>query len=70
MSDIVLNGESRLARRTNDFGVLYFVDENPEFRKSVMLLKGKRLGCYCKPKECHGDVIKEWIKSQTEIITK
>lgn len=37
---------------------------NPEFGKSVFMLKGKRLGCYCKPKNCHGDVIKKWIDSQ------
>ncbi len=24
-------------------------------------LKGKRLGCYCKPKPCHGDVIVELL---------
>lgn len=35
-----------------------------ELRKAVLALKGKRLGCYCKPKACHGDVIKEWIESQ------
>jgi hypothetical protein len=46
------------------------INENTDFRKSIMLLKGKRLGCYCKPKECHGDVIKEWIEAQTENITK
>ncbi|MCK4295976.1 MAG: DUF4326 domain-containing protein [Candidatus Marinimicrobia bacterium] len=34
-----------------------------EFRKAVLALKGKRLGCYCKPKACHGDLIKEWIES-------
>jgi len=37
-----------------------------EFRKAVLALKGKRLGCYCKPKACHGDVIKEWIESQKQ----
>jgi hypothetical protein len=24
-------------------------------------LKGKRLGCYCKPLACHGDVLKELV---------
>lgn len=24
-------------------------------------LDGKRLGCVCKPKECHGDVIAEYV---------
>jgi hypothetical protein len=24
-------------------------------------LKGKRLGCYCKPAECHGDILAELV---------
>lgn len=40
------------------------LDRDPEFRKAVLALKGKRLGCYCKPKPCHGDVIKAWVDSQ------
>lgn len=26
---------------------------------SVGQLKGKRLGCYCKPRPCHGDLLAE-----------
>jgi Domain of unknown function (DUF4326) len=26
-------------------------------------LKGKVLGCCCKPKLCHGDVLAEWANS-------
>ena len=40
------------------------INSDPEFKKAVLSLKGKRLGCYCKPKQCHGDVIKKWIDSQ------
>jgi len=25
-------------------------------------LKGKKLGCFCKPKPCHGDVIQQKVK--------
>lgn len=39
------------------------VDRDPEFRARVMALKGKRLGCFCKPQACHGDVIAEWIET-------
>lgn len=28
----------------------------------LMLLDGKRLGCFCSPKSCHGDVIVEAIE--------
>jgi len=40
------------------------IKSDPEFKKSVLLLKGKRLGCYCKPKNCHGDIIKKYIEIQ------
>ena len=38
------------------------IEAESEFKKAVLSLVGKRLGCFCKPKECHGDIIKEWIK--------
>ena len=28
-------------------------------RHNILLLKDKRLGCVCKPKACHGDVLAE-----------
>lgn len=34
-------------------------------KEMLLELRGKRLGCFCKPKACHGDVIKsavEWAK--------
>ncbi len=39
------------------------VENDPEFRRRVLSLKGKRLGCFCKPLPCHGDVIAEWVDS-------
>jgi hypothetical protein len=45
----------------------YFLDRverDTDFRTQVLALRGKRLGCYCKPKPCHGDIIAEWIDSQ------
>ncbi len=40
------------------------VGRDTEFRAQVLALRGKRLGCYCKPKPCHGDIIAEWVDSQ------
>lgn len=37
--------------------------KDPEFLKLVLSLKGKTLGCYCKPKNCHGDIIVEYLNS-------
>ena len=35
----------------------------PEFREAVENLRGKRLGCYCKPAQCHGDIIVEFLEN-------
>jgi uncharacterized protein DUF4326 len=43
---------------------IYFADKvarDPEFRALVLTLRGKTLGCCCKPKPCHGDVIAAWL---------
>ena len=34
---------------------------DPEFKKKILELKGKKLGCFCYPKPCHGDIIKEYL---------
>lgn len=42
----------------------YFYDrinKDEEFRKLVLELKDKVLGCYCKPHNCHGDIIVEYL---------
>ena len=39
------------------------VNEDREFREKVSELEGKKLGCFCKPKTCHGDVILAWIEA-------
>ena len=35
-----------------------------EFAMEVQALKGKRLGCFCKPLACHGDVIVEVLEGR------
>lgn len=39
------------------------IETDSEFVQRVKELKGKRLGCFCKPHPCHGDVYKEWLDS-------
>lgn len=34
-----------------------------EFKQRIHELKGKRLGCFCKPNACHGDVIVEYLNT-------
>lgn len=36
---------------------------DPEKRKNLLLLRGYRLGCHCKPFACHGDIIAGYINS-------
>jgi len=38
------------------------LDEDIEFRIKILALKEKVLGCFCKPKGCHGDVIVEYLE--------
>jgi len=42
------------------------IEKDSEFRRRVLELKGKKLGCFCKPKACHGDVIADWLNKMEE----
>lgn len=35
------------------------VGEGNYLLKDIHELKGKKLGCFCKPKSCHGDILAE-----------
>jgi len=43
------------------------IENDPEFRRRVLEMRGKRLGCFCKRPDrevaCHGDVIVEFLNS-------
>ncbi len=34
-----------------------WIRNKPKLMKELSELKGKRLGCYCSPRLCHGDVL-------------
>lgn len=34
-------------------------DTEPELASNILALEGKRLGCFCSPKPCHGDVLRK-----------
>jgi len=44
-----------------------WIAEQPELLKSLPELKGKRLGCYCKPMPCHGDVLAGLVDQEKSI---
>lgn len=50
--------EQAIARYKVDF---YKKLEDPKFKRAVLKLQGKRLGCFCWPKPCHGNVIVEYL---------
>lgn len=39
------------------------INKNTELKKRLMNLKGKTLGCWCKPEACHGDILVNIIDS-------
>lgn len=41
------------------------IANDPEFKKRVLELKGKVLGCFCKPHPCHGDIIAEYVNKNS-----
>jgi len=42
-----------------------YVLSRPDLMTSLHELKGKRLGCWCKPSTCHGDVLAELADGQS-----
>ena len=40
--------------------------KQPQLLKDLHELKGKTLGCSCKPKQCHGDVLVELVNGLGE----
>lgn len=39
------------------------IETDSEFRQRVLALRGKRLGCFCAPRPCHGDVYVQWLET-------
>ncbi|WP_322092839.1 DUF4326 domain-containing protein [Paraburkholderia bannensis] len=36
---------------------------NPDMHSHLLSLRGYRLGCFCKPEKCHGDIIADYLNS-------
>lgn len=65
----VLLDESERAEVVEKFRAYFLdrVERDLDFRAKVLALRGRVLGCFCKPKACHGDVIAEWVDAQPEV---
>lgn len=42
-----------------------YITNNQELINALPELKNKTLGCWCKPKACHGDVLKSMIEKES-----
>ena len=45
----------------------YITTERPDLMERLSELRGKTLGCYCKPLACHGDVLAVLAESQESL---
>lgn len=52
--------EQAVARYKVDF--YKRIERDLKFKRAVLKLRGKRLGCFCWPKLCHGSVIVEYLR--------
>lgn len=41
-----------------------YIRKNSELLQKLSFLEGKKLGCYCSPKPCHGDVLIKLLKER------
>lgn len=41
------------------------IRSDPRFKTNILKLKGKTLGCFCKPLDCHGDIIAEYLNNES-----
>ena len=56
---IIHDRDSAIAAYKEDFEAR--IQRDAYFLLRVLELRDKKLGCFCKPDNCHGDVIKEWL---------
>ncbi|WP_394326259.1 DUF4326 domain-containing protein [Haloferax profundi] len=43
------------------------VRSDTDFRAAVEELRGETLGCWCKPKACHGDVVLAYLRGNLDV---
>lgn len=60
---IVLRPGAARGSTLEEYKVYFYnrLKNDPEFKRRIHELKGKTLGCFCKPHPCHGDIIKEYL---------
>jgi hypothetical protein len=43
-----------------------YAKDSPVIQQALEALRGKTLGCWCKPDACHGDVLVEMLEGKIE----
>lgn len=57
----VMRNESDAERHQAIAAYRRWIIDQPELMDALEELRGKRLGCWCAPKPCHGDVLIELL---------
>lgn len=39
------------------------LNDKPELKNELLKLDGKKLGCWCWPERCHGDILKKLLRN-------
>lgn len=60
---IGLNGDRADVIRLYKIWFYEKIQRDPKFKEEVLKLQGKKLGCWCYPLACHGDIIIEYLKN-------
>jgi len=60
----VMQAESERAEVIHKYREYFYVrvGKDVDFLNKILKLKSKKLGCWCKPKACHGDIIVEYLE--------
>lgn len=59
LADVIVDTREEAIERYREY-----LEGNQELLDSLDELEGKTLGCYCKPKSCHGDILLEFLSKR------
>lgn len=59
LADVIVDTREEAIERYREY-----LAGNQELLDSLDELEGKTLGCYCKPKTCHGDILLEFLSKR------
>jgi len=60
--------KNELSKVINDYEIYIRskLEKDPKLVKELLKLRGKNLGCWCKPSDCHGDVLVKLIQEYSK----